>query len=525
MPDRGAPTGDPVNIAAHVATPQWQSFETRMRLRRAGRCLQRAAAAIESGQLADANEALDEARELNPRAPELESLFDRLAAMQAAPAAASYTAGAIAEPALARAPETFSLSAIENDQPAVVPPEPREAQLVETALEEPLADEAAVPAFVRTLKPPLQLDLDPVEPVDLHPLHPREPVDLHPLHTGAPLRMPMPAPTESRSWLRATAVGGAALGLSAFAGWLAITQWPALVRPSETRADISLPASGQAAVVQEPAPPAVLDETGIDLQAATPVPGTAEAPASTSESLEAADPVPATSPEPTGESATISPRSDVPRTEVESTSGRVPPSVVPAPSVPPPSPELVPRIVEEAPRTPPQPATADASTAPAAVSSNAGSAASAPAISDPNPPAVPDSPRAATTADSTPPPPAPEAAPRPVPAAVDERAAVRTTLSRYEAAYSSLDSAGAKAVWPTVDQRALAHAFDGLAAQRVALGTCEVGVNGQSARAICVGKAAWTPKVGGGQQTKSRTWTFDLRRSDTTWQIVRVDTR
>jgi hypothetical protein len=108
---------------------------------------------------------------------------------------------------------------------------------------------------------------------------------------------------------------------------------------------------------------------------------------------------------------------------------------------------------------------------------------------------------------------------------VDERAAVRTTLSRYEAAYSSLDSAGAKAVWPTVDQRALAHAFDGLAAQRVALGTCEVGVNGQSARAICVGKAAWTPKVGGGQQTKSRTWTFDLRRSNATWQIVRVDTR
>src|SRR5687767_764591 len=150
MPDRGAPTGDPVNIAAHVATPQWQSFETRMRLRRAGRCLQRAAAAIESGQLADANEALDEARELNPRAPELESLFGRLAAMQAVPAASSYPAGSIAEPA--RTPDTLSLSAPENDQPAVVPPEPRETQLVETTLEERLAAEAAVPAFVRTLK-------------------------------------------------------------------------------------------------------------------------------------------------------------------------------------------------------------------------------------------------------------------------------------------------------------------------------------------------------------------------------------
>jgi hypothetical protein len=76
-----------------------------------------------------------------------------------------------------------------------------------------------------------------------------------------------------------------------------------------------------------------------------------------------------------------------------------------------------------------------------------------------------------------------------------------------------------------VDQRALARAFEGLASQRVALGTCEVGVNGSSARAICVGNATWTPKVGGGRQTKSRTWTFDLRRGDATWQIVKVDTR
>jgi hypothetical protein len=52
-----------------------------------------------------------------------------------------------------------------------------------------------------------------------------------------------------------------------------------------------------------------------------------------------------------------------------------------------------------------------------------------------------------------------------------------------------------------------------------------VGVNGPSARAICVGNATWTPKVGGGRQTKSRTWTFDLRRADATWQIVKVDTR
>jgi hypothetical protein len=111
------------------------------------------------------------------------------------------------------------------------------------------------------------------------------------------------------------------------------------------------------------------------------------------------------------------------------------------------------------------------------------------------------------------------------PTAADERAAVRAALTRYEAAYSTLDSDAATAVWPAVDRRALERAFDGLAAQRVTLDICEVGVTGQSARANCSGRATWTPKVGGGTQSQARKWTFDLRRSDNGWQIVKVDTR
>ncbi len=516
MPDRGVPIGDPVNNAAHVATPQWQSFETRMRHRRANRCLQRAAAAIESGQLAEASEALDEARELNPRAPELEPLLDRLAVMQAQPAA---PLGAKPGPPLVvtEPPQPFV-------PPAPVTIEPEVRRPVQRDLNESLVDETVVPTWARTLNRPPQLDLEPVElepvePVDLHPLHAREPVDLHPLHAPELLPLHSPAPVESRSWLRATAVGCVAIGLSAFAGWLAVTQWPARVPASERRTDIPLPAVGRELVAPEAIPSAVLEEpvgTDVALESAS-----ADAPPVAVEPDREPDPAatPAAPREPAAASVTPQLQATVPRTEVESTSGRVPAPVVPPPAAPPPSAQPVPRIVDDAPRAPARTTATDTPTAPATLppaSASSLPASSTASIPAPSPPAVSESP---------PPPPVPEAAPRAAPPTVDDRAAVRATLSRYEAAYSDLDIAGARAVWPGVDQRALARAFEGLASQRVALGTCEVGVNGPSARAICVGNATWTPKVGGGRQTKSRTWTFDLRRADATWQIVKVDTR
>jgi hypothetical protein len=123
-----------------------------------------------------------------------------------------------------------------------------------------------------------------------------------------------------------------------------------------------------------------------------------------------------------------------------------------------------------------------------------------------------------------PPAPAPEES-KPVPELLADTAAIRRTLDRYEAAYSQLDASAAHAVWPTVDQRALARAFDGLAAQRVSLNACDVRVTGATARATCSGDATWTAKVGGGRQTQPRRWSFELRNADGTWQIVRADTR
>jgi hypothetical protein len=106
-----------------------------------------------------------------------------------------------------------------------------------------------------------------------------------------------------------------------------------------------------------------------------------------------------------------------------------------------------------------------------------------------------------------------------------DSAAIRRALARYEAAYSDLDVSAARAVWPTLDQRALARAFDGLAMQRISLNDCDVVVTGATARAMCAGTATWTAKVGGGRGTQARRWAFQLKNADGTWQIVRADTR
>jgi hypothetical protein len=106
-----------------------------------------------------------------------------------------------------------------------------------------------------------------------------------------------------------------------------------------------------------------------------------------------------------------------------------------------------------------------------------------------------------------------------------DNADIRRTLARYEAAYTDLDASAARAVWPSVDQRALARAFEGLAAQRIALNDCDVLVTGLTARATCSGAATWTAKVGGVQRSEARHWAFELKNQAGSWQIVRAETR
>jgi hypothetical protein len=128
--------------------------------------------------------------------------------------------------------------------------------------------------------------------------------------------------------------------------------------------------------------------------------------------------------------------------------------------------------------------------------------------------------RSAAALTSLPSPPAPE----PAPARSDEQN-VRAVLGRYESAYSRLDAAAAASVWPGVNQRALANAFDGLAGQTISLGQCDIRVAGTTARAECSGNARWTPKVGGGAQSAQRQWRFELRNAGGNWLITQATTR
>jgi len=113
----------------------------------------------------------------------------------------------------------------------------------------------------------------------------------------------------------------------------------------------------------------------------------------------------------------------------------------------------------------------------------------------------------------------------PVPPPVDEAARVRSVLSQYETAYSQLDAGAAQVIWPGVDGRSLARAFQSLERQRVSLGQCALAIDGVTARADCDGSATWTPKIGGGTRTEARHWKFELQNTGGTWQIITAAAR
>ena len=116
--------------------------------------------------------------------------------------------------------------------------------------------------------------------------------------------------------------------------------------------------------------------------------------------------------------------------------------------------------------------------------------------------------------------PAPVAVPPPQPA-VDEAALVRQTLQRYRVAYDGLDAGSARAVWPAVDQDALARAFQGLESQTLTFDACDVQLQSGSANATCRGSASYVPKVGNRERrTEPRVWTFALRKTGGEWKIA-----
>jgi hypothetical protein len=165
-------------------------------------------------------------------------------------------------------------------------------------------------------------------------------------------------------------------------------------------------------------------------------------------------------------------------------------------------------------------------------------------VPTPTPPTVAENPAAASAAPQPPPvadvsplaaPPAsriPAPAVRPELTAVPpvvvrtEQSEIQRTLGQYRSAYQLLDAEAAQAVWPSVDVRALARAFDTLTSQQLAFETCEFDIAGAAATAQCRGSATYTPKVGNREpKLESRQWTFQLRKMGEDWKIQSAQTR
>ena len=99
-------------------------------------------------------------------------------------------------------------------------------------------------------------------------------------------------------------------------------------------------------------------------------------------------------------------------------------------------------------------------------------------------------------------------------------------LGQYRNAFSVLDSGAAKAVWPSVDARALGRAFDRLEEQAFEFNRCDIAVTGARATASCAGRARYVPKVGNrSPHYEPREWRFNLRKVEEAWLIEQVDSR
>jgi hypothetical protein len=101
---------------------------------------------------------------------------------------------------------------------------------------------------------------------------------------------------------------------------------------------------------------------------------------------------------------------------------------------------------------------------------------------------------------------------------------VLTVVARYVSAYAHLDVEAVKAVWPSVDAKALGRAFAGLESQSFHFDECRIVPETSSAKAYCAGTAVFVPRVGNRHEHfEFREWTFELKKAGEEWTIARVD--
>jgi hypothetical protein len=100
-------------------------------------------------------------------------------------------------------------------------------------------------------------------------------------------------------------------------------------------------------------------------------------------------------------------------------------------------------------------------------------------------------------------------------------------LTQYRTAYRALDAGAARAVWPSVDAKALRKAFDRLEEQDLTFNFCLIAFSGDvRAVASCHGSARYVPRVGNKDpHDDQRQWEFTLSKVDDAWQIDTVFAR
>jgi hypothetical protein len=107
-----------------------------------------------------------------------------------------------------------------------------------------------------------------------------------------------------------------------------------------------------------------------------------------------------------------------------------------------------------------------------------------------------------------------------------ESAALAAIVKDYELAYDRLDARAAAAVWPSVDERALARAFARLQMQNLEFGDCTFAVSHNEATAQCAGVISYAQRIGDTAPKNERhVWTIEFVRSSGGWRIARVTAR
>lgn len=103
---------------------------------------------------------------------------------------------------------------------------------------------------------------------------------------------------------------------------------------------------------------------------------------------------------------------------------------------------------------------------------------------------------------------------------------IAEALKHLQVAYERRDATLAKAVWPTVNERALARAFEGLLSQSVVFDRCQMNVSGAAGEVECRGVTTYVPRVGSQyRRTESRQWKFRVQKGDDRWLITSAAAR